>query len=313
MNSGVCADEFDDLYQEPEFKPLSIEKATVDSILSCIKSGVGLDIAKNHTGICIWNNNKIETYGFKLMDYDKSDYFAEYRMRADFKKKLKPLVEGKHFEYCIVEDVYGGDNFDTTRKLLALNTVMDELIFEGVCTVDNFVRWLASEWMKYFRMIYKQKGKLKSKIETQGILEYLEYDFYIKNKDLSNKLKEDIFFEDICDATAMLCGMIMKKNCELSLAKSSSLKLSDIKMVYVEDLEDTYSLRDKRISEEGYVYLDLQSRSLEKGIVDAVRAYPDLVLCTYLPVSKLGRFGIQNKFEFYERGEGYLIFYNKRK
>lgn len=312
MNIGVGTDGFDD-YEEPSFKPLSIEKATVEGIFSCINSGIGLDIAKNHTGICIWENGEIKTFGFKLINYDKSDYFAEYRMRADFKNKLRPLVEGKHFEYCIVEDVYGGDNFDTTRKLLALNTVMDELIFEGVCTVDNFVRWIATEWMKYFRMIYKQRGKLKSKIETQGILEYLEYDFLLRNKDLPNKQKEDIFFEDICDATAMLCGMIMKKNCDLSLSKSISLKLSDIKMIYIEDLEETYSLRDKRISEEGYVYLDLQSRSLEKGILDAVRTYPDVVLCTYIPVSKLGRFGIQHKFEFFESGEGYLLFYNKKK
>lgn len=310
MNSGIEMD--DDLYEnKSEFKPLSIGVATVEGIFSCIKSGIGLDIAKNHTGICIWENNEIKTYGFELIPYDKSDYFAEYRMRADFKKKLKEIVQGKHFEFCIVEDVYGGDNFDTTRKLLALNTVMDELIFEGVCTVDNFVRWIASQWMSYFRMIYKQRGKLKSKIETQGILEYLNFDFYIKNKDLSDADKKSIFFEDICDATAMLCGMIMKQNCDLSLAKSISLKLSDIKMIYIENLEETYNIRDKRIREEGYVYIDINPRALEKNIVGAVKANPDIVLCTYLPVAKLGRFGIQHKFEFFESGEGYLLFYKK--
>ena len=40
----------------------------------------------------------------------------------------------------------------------------------------------------------------------------------------------------------MLCGMIMHKNSDLSLKKSISLKLSDIKMIYVEDIEDIYSL-----------------------------------------------------------------------
>ena len=133
----------------------------------------------------------------------------------------------------------------------------------------------------------------------------------MKNKDLSNADKKAIFFEDICDATAMLCVMIMKKNSDLSLAKSVSVKLSDIKMFYVENLEDTYSARDKRIREEGYVYVDINTRALEKNIVNAVRANPDVVLCTYLPVAKLGRFGIQHKFEFFESGEGYLLFYKK--
>lgn len=310
MNSGIELDD-DYLESKDEFKPLDITKPTVESILSCIKSGIGLDIAKNHTGICIWEDNEVKTYGFKLEEYDKSDYFAEYRMRANFKKKLKEIVQGKHFEFCIVEDVYGGDNFDTTRKLLALNTVMDELIFDGVCTVNNFVRWSATKWMSYFRMIYRQKGKLKSKVETQGILEYLNFDFYMKNKDLSEKEKKDIFFEDICDATAMLCGMIMKQNTDLNLAKSISVKLSDVKMLYIESLEDIYSIRDKRVQEEGYVYIDINTRALEKNIINAVKSNPDVVLCTYLPVSKLGRFGIQHKFEFFESGEGYLIFYKK--
>lgn len=310
MNSGIDLGNDLDLY-EPEFKALDISAPTVESIFSCIKSGIGLDIAKNHTGICIWENNEIKTYGFDLIPYDKSDYFAEYRMRADFKKKLKEIVQGKHFEFCIVEDVYGGDNFDTTRKLLALNTVIDELIFERVCTVDNFVRWTATKWMSYFRMIYKQRGKLKSKIETQNILEYLKFDFYIKNKDLSDADKKKIFFEDICDATGMLCGMIMHKNSDLSLKKSISLKLSDIKMIYVEDIEDIYSIKDKRVREEGYVLTDLSTRSLEKSIIGAVKVNPDVVLCSYIPVTKLGAFGIKHKFTFYESGEGYLLYYKK--
>ena len=159
-----------------------IEKLTVLNLFKTIKSGIGLDISKNHTGIVIWNGKTIETYGFAIEEYDKSDYFAEYKMRRDFKEKLYQIVKDRHFEYCIVEDVYSGENFDTVRKLLALQTVIDELIFEHVCVVDNFVRWLQVEWSKYTRQVYKQAGRLKSKLETQGILEYLEFDFYLEHK-----------------------------------------------------------------------------------------------------------------------------------
>ena len=44
-------------------------------------------------------------------------------MRRDLKVKLSEIVVGRDFEVCIVEDVYGGENFDTVRKLLNLNTV----------------------------------------------------------------------------------------------------------------------------------------------------------------------------------------------
>lgn len=289
-----------------------IEKPTVISLLKTIPSGIGLDIAKNHTGIFIWNGETTEEYGFELEPYDKTDYFAEYKMRRDFKNKLLEIVKERHFEYCIVEDVYGGDNFDTVRKLLAINNVMDELIFEHSCTVGNFVRWSETKWASMTRQIYKQKGKLKSKIETQGILEYLEYDFYLKNKDLSNADKKKIFFEDICDACAMLLGVVIQKNLEISLVKQTSLKLSDIKMVYIEDLLDTYNHRDIRIREEGYIAVDLNTRNLEKSIVDSVKAHPNDVLCAFVPVDKLGVFGIKHKFTFYESGEGYILFYKRK-
>lgn len=289
-----------------------IEKPTVISLLKTIPSGIGLDISKNHTGIFIWNGETTEEYGFALEPYEKDDYFAEYKMRRDFKNKLSEIVNGRYFEYCIVEDVYGGDNFDTVRKLLALNTVMDELIFDRVCSVGNFVRWGETKWASMTRHIYKQRGKLKSKIETQGILEFLEYDFYLKNKDLSNPDKKSIFFEDICDACAMLLGVVIQENLNISLAKQSSVKLSDIKMVYIENLEDTYAHRDVRISEEGFIGVDLNLRHLESSIINNIKTHPNDVLCAFIPVDKLGVFGMKHKFTFYESGEGYLLFYKKR-
>ena len=58
-----------------------ISKPDIKQVLSVIPSGIGLDIAKNHTGVVIWDGSEIEEFGFAIKDYDKSDYFAEYRMR----------------------------------------------------------------------------------------------------------------------------------------------------------------------------------------------------------------------------------------
>lgn len=292
-----------------------LEKLTVLNIFKTIKSGIGLDISKNHTGVVIWNGSSIETYGFAIDEYDKSDYFAEYKMRRDFKCRLTQIVKDRTFEYCIVEDVYSGENFDTVRKLLALQTVMDELIFEHVCVVDNFVRMLQVEWSKYTRQIYKQNGRLKSKIETQALLEYLDFEFYMKHKDDSERIKKDIFFEDICDACAMLIGLIMKMKLENSVKKTQSLKLKDVKMVYVEHKGDIKTLRDKRLKnleEKDIVDVDI-TKAIEKNILLCCTNDMDNVMRAEIPVNKLGVFGQKHKFNFYASGNGYLYFYYKKK
>lgn len=287
------------------------EKPTVLSLFKTIPSGIGLDIAKNHSGICIWNGESIEQYGFALDDFDKKDPFAEYKMRRQFKQKLSETIRGRYFEHCIIEDVYGGENFDTTRKLLALNTVIDELIFEHCCTVNKFYRWNEPKWSSATRSIYKQRGRLKSKIETQGLLEYLEYDYYLEHKDDKPAVKKEIFFEDICDATAMLLAVVANETLNLNIAKQSSIKMSDIKMIYLEDTMDTYSCSDKRVNEEGFISVDLDYRNIEKSIVNQVSQHPNDVLCAFLPSSKLGVFGLKHKFTFYDSEEGYLLFYKK--
>lgn len=288
-----------------------LEKPTVVSILKTVPSGIGFDIAKNHTGITIWNGESVEYYGFKLDEYDKSDYFGLYKMRRNLKRNIEEIVRGRHFEYCIVEDIYGGENYDTVRKLAEINTVPDEIIFDRTCTVGTFVRWNQPKWASAVRNIYKQKGKLKSKVETQGILEYLEDEFYMKNKDLSKSEKEDIFFEDICDSTAMLLGLVISVNMDLNLAKQVRVGISSIKMVYLEDELESYGARDDRIREEGFIGVELNYRNIEKSVIDLVNSHPNDVLCAYLPVDKLGNFGLKRKFKFYESGEGYLFFYKK--
>lgn len=289
-----------------------ITKPTVLSLFKTIPSGIAFDIAKNHTGICIWNGENIERYGFALSEFDKTDYFSYYKMRRELKQKIYDIVKGRYFEFCVVEDIYGGENFDTVRKLAELNTVPDEIIFDRTMIVNNFVRWKPSEWMSKTRTLYKQRGKLKSKVETQGILEYLEDDFVLSNKDKSKSEKDAIFYEDICDATAMLLGVVAQKNADLSLAKSSSVKLSDIKMVYVDDILDSYGSSDIRVSSEGFIEVDLDYRNIEKSLVKYASTYPNDVLCAMLPSSKLGNFGLKHNFEFFDSEESYLFFYNKK-
>lgn len=291
---------------------MTIEKVTVLDLFSMIDSGLALDISKNHTGIVMWNGKEIITDGWEIHEYDKTDYHAEYKMRKYFKQTLKSKIQGKHFQYIVVENVFGGENFDTVRKLLTLQTVIDELLDEGVVTTDKFFRWLQPEWASRARIIYKQTGALKSKIETQGLLEHLEFDFYLKHKDLAKARKEDIYFEDICDACGMLLAVVAEEKFKVDKEIRRDIKMSDIKMIYVEDFDNLAGVRDKRIKEEDLNHIDINYKgNLENAILNAVMSNTEDVLCAYIPVNRLGQFGLKRKFKFFESGNGYLIFYYK--
>lgn len=309
MNSGI--EDYDDFYLDEVNKP-SVESITIENLLGCIDSGIGLDIAKNHTGICVYENGEIKTYGFEIENYDKEDCHAEYKMRAEFKEKLENIVSGKTFEYCVVEDVYGGDNFDTVRKLLALNTVIDELICTGVCKVEKFYRVQSTKWVSMLRKIYKPKGNLRSKVLTQEVLEYLGYQFLLDNKNKSESQKKKMYFEDICDATGMLCGVVFTEKADIKVDKAKPIKMSDIKMYYVQDLGDCFGTKDNRVINAVVHAVDLDLAHIEKSILLAVELYPDDVMAYGVPSNRLGKLAIKYNLPIFDsEDDGYLIFYKK--
>lgn len=301
---------------------MDVVRPTVEGLLKTIKSGIGIDAAKLHTGICIWDGQKVETYGFRLNEYDKDDPFAEYKMRRDFKNKLLEYVDGKTFQVCIIEDCYGGENFDTVRKLLAIQTVIDELIFEKRVFVDEFYRKKEPVWFSNFRKIYKVAKGYDSKIETQMILEYLNFDFYMQYKDYPDRAddakkrdlptKSSFFFEDRCDATAQLLSIAMEKITNQGRVSEKPISFADIKVYYLNAPVLTFS-NDKvlKVTDKPRT-VKLNTRNLQQSIIDCVKSFPDDVMIAEVPVDKLGVFGVKQKFTFYSDGEGWIVFYKKR-
>lgn len=299
------------VFDTPE---VDIEKPTVRTSLSVLGSGLGLDIAKNHSGVCIYKDGQVTQVGFELAKYDNSDGHGDYRMRLDLKNKLKNIIGGMEFDYIIVEDVFGGENYDTVRKLIVLQTVIDELIFEGAVKCKYFYRWLKTKWFKYFKEYFPSRKGLKSKIATQEILDYLEDSFYKANSSLSDREKEKIYFEDICDATAMLCGLALYiSKGDNSEDKGKKITLKDIKMYYIESEDDYLTLRDDKIRGEGWYAVPEEYTNLKEKIILEAKENPNIVLRMDLPVSKLGRFGIENNFTFYPSGNGVLLWYLRQR
>lgn len=290
-----------------------IEKVTLLNLVANLGSTIVFDVAPNHTGVVWYNGNgKFTEYGFAVDFPDTSDIHWESKLRHNFKLKLMSVIpRDTHFQNVVIEGIFGGENFRTTQELININCILDELLLEGYYTCDNFYRWTVSEWQSRSRLVYKQPNKLKSKIETQGLLEYLDCAYYKCNCNKDDATLKKIFFEDICDCYGMFVALIAELNFKENIKKKSSIKLSDIKMYYYEDTADSEFCKDKRIQDSVFVNVDLNFRNIEASVKSLVEQYPNNVLCAHLPVNKLGIFGTKNKFKFYQSGEGYLIFYLK--
>lgn len=284
-------------------------------VLELAESGVGFDISKNHTGVVIWDKSVGYTleYGFALNDYNLDDInsHAEYEMRKEFKDKLTPIVNGRHFQYAVVEDAYGGNNFHTVRVLLALNTVVDELIHDGVFSVEQFYRIKEPVWRSGLRIVAPPKMKgLNSKVEVQDALNTLGYLYYTHHQNDAPKVKKEIFFEDICDAAGMLMGIIAANSENRLGKKANSIKSASLQLKYVNS-EAEFTKITKR-SGKSVKEFNLNTVNLEKSVKNALLENPDVCGYMILPSSKLGALGLKKKFTYFPATDTcYFIFWLK--
>lgn len=291
-----------------------VNRPHAEDYLKMFKSGIGLDISKNHTGIAIWKDGKLTTEGFAVdMDFDyKSSYLAEARMRKLFKEKLIEYLKDYEWEVCVVEDIYFGRNADTVRKLCALNCVVDELVLDGVLKIENIYRFKEAEWLRNFRKIIKFGTKLDPKYECQKILEYLDFDFLMENKSIKKADKARIFYEDRCDAAGQLISLALYLSDEAHKVKGSSVKLRNLTMRYFEEAEDMYYGEDTTYRNAEVYFAEYQSTSVEDNILKMMEEHPKEVVVFYVSSAELGIFGLKNGFPVYESGYGYLAFYNRK-
>ena len=87
---------------------------------------LGLDISKNSTGVCLYQNGIMRLYRIHIESkYDKSNSMWEAEMKQEFKGYLTKLVKGKEFGLVVVENTINGVNAVTNKELTLLNTVFE--------------------------------------------------------------------------------------------------------------------------------------------------------------------------------------------
>lgn len=297
---------------EPEVK---IDKVSVHSLLSKFDSAIGLDISKRSTGCVIWYNGVLEKHQIKLSDdiNIKEDPFAEELMRREFSDKLLEIINNRSFQYGVVENVFGGENFDTVRKLLALNTVFDGIILDNKCSVEHYYKRVNTEWKKYLGKIVHIDGAPTDKFRIQQIMEYLEFDYYLENKDLSDAEKEKIGFQDILDATGMLCALSIELNSNIENKKKSLVPFNKLNIKYY-DSEDEfeYDGRVSRVHDLGVTIVTCDNiRDIKKFIVDTVNEDTTKAYLIEVPNEKLGYFALERGIEPSPYGSKWVLAYTK--
>lgn len=248
-----------------------------DSLVPKVGNYLGLDISISSTGICLYKDG-IKTTANISLDYKEDNLHAEVLLRRQLKNDLLGLIDGLNFEVIVIEDVFEGINPDTTRKLYALNTAIDELILDGNITCNQFERVPNTLWKSWLSVV-DSNGVYKGFKDKQKIQGYL--------KILGIEEGEDKGFQDRLDATGMLLGYLLSRN-------NSNTDISKIKKgirVKFEDISFAYELDTDLITVQAYyndedinVKMIKDKKITKKAIIDYISSDINSIFITFEPI-----------------------------
>lgn len=280
---------------EPK-ESLSIEAPTLWNIVPKEGLFLGLDISKTSTGITYIENGERIVGNITLEEIE--GVHKEVLLRRALKRDLEELVKGKEFDLIIIEDAFVGENPDTVRLLFALNTAIDEMILDGICSCKKFVRVNNQQWKSWLYML-----------DSDGISKGLNDKEKIRIcLDLIGVTEEGEGYQDRLDSTGLIVGYFLKgKNTRVvgGLSKVKKVRFSDIEASYDVDTGYLFYGRDD-INTENIEFLDY--RKINKSrVIELLTDNPSKVFVTSNMVL-LGNLGIDLGLDMIEGG-GYFAFW----
>lgn len=251
-------------------------KLSEDSVVPKQGNYLGLDISVNSTGICLYRDG-IKTTANVALNYQAGNPHAEVLLRRQLETDLLELIKGLSFEAIVIEDVFEGVNPDTTRKLYALNTAIDELILDEQIECKHFIRVPNTLWKSWLSSV-DANGVYKGFNDKQKIQGYLK----LLGIDEGN----DKGFQDRLDATGMLLGYLIGKDTNkgnLTKARSIRVKFDDIMFAYELDT-DLIVMQAAYESEEANVVFIRDKKITKKAIIDYISSDVGTVFITAEPI-----------------------------
>lgn len=239
------------------------------------------DISVLSTGWCKWDG-EVLTYGtFGLSE--KTDLGR----RMEFRQRVIELIDGEQFDFIGVEDVIMGCNFDTTRALIQLNPIVDDLVYLGVVPNSEVQRIGNTEWKKYLREVSGYSG-IVAGFGKEDIVKALN--------SLGFQTDEA---QDVYDAVGVSLGVIMRKRgCKIQ-QKHSKLKTDLTKSyIFMEYSED----RVLSLKADGFDVCEVEFggyRDMPHQFRDVVEAVgDDKIFILDAPRDKYGTLALTNKLVF---------------
>ncbi len=171
-----------------------ISEVTYYDILKLEPTFISLDISVRSTGWVRSIDGKVDWGTYSLQSED------ELGRRREFKKFLKDLLGSQEYPVVFVEDVIAGTNFKTTKGLIQLNTIVDDLVDEDILNVKEIKREDNNKWKKYL--------KQASNYESQ-ILKEKDVKEMIRNCMHNIGFNEEVA-QDIYDAMGLAVAMIFR-------------------------------------------------------------------------------------------------------
>lgn len=123
----------------------------IGCLLHKYKSFCSFDISVRSTGWCRWTEGVLEFGRFGLQE--KSDLGR----RIEFQNKIQEIVGGTSYDFIAIEDVILGTNFKTTKVLIQLNPIIDDMMYRQEIKTAPIERIGNTVWKKYLKAISGHK------------------------------------------------------------------------------------------------------------------------------------------------------------
>ncbi len=243
---------------------------------------VSLDISVNSTGWVICLPYETPNVFFGIHEIPKNCRVSNNLIRKDFKDfilSLFSLIPSTFTQSEVyIESVFSGINPETVKTLTRLNSVVEDLIMDGLIeniSIDNIKKISNQTWKSTLRDLSGYKPVIKgenAKVTVQGCLSELglrecfnsmqneNRHKYLLNgvelyTDLAYSKKDIVFPQDVWDAFGIAIHGIYK-GAQSDVREYKLPKLSSMR-VAVFDNENNYNLAVVQKQEKGFTFIDL--------------------------------------------------------
>lgn len=259
---------------------IEFKKLEYSDFLKYEPTFLSLDISVRSTGWVKSVNGEV-TWGTKTLEAED-----ELGRRKEFREFLISMLGKTHFPVVFVEDVIAGTNFKTTKGLIQLNTIVDDLKEYGLVSVGEIKRIDNKVWKKYLKMASNYDGDIKKEDEKQLITNCM------KELGFNFKIKQDIY-----DAMGIAVAVIYRDKVLKDKPKVETVLKKDLKTGYV---IKQFENKDKKYEKALESLKDKYGREIEE--IDWSAESRDIL---YLFKQKINKDKVDNKI--------YIIYVNNMK